>query len=806
MSKAIQNRLYISPHIRLDFLNHSNLKQDIQNRQSDDIEMKFFRALQNIQGDNKETKGENLSEIVKLGMAYFFECIYPKKTPIKDSHYSVNAIKGFFDACNLSPYTAIYEVDTTYYKLRETVLFKACYLIIQCAWFFNSEHFGSHQYLDYTSHYIQTGNKLPIDNYNYDKENILRKYARIDEKRNSKYHPKGEPSFLFVEKWYFYILYMLCRELELPTKHFKIAEKDFREYNPLTKCPKILRAETPFKIIECDIKSAFPSFLDLQTGSNIKNEIYNNLMQRKNITRSQAKVLFNSVLNSGKYKTKEQIKIFLIECGYSISQAEEITFYTNGRTKFITHMCDLEKDAIEGFKKINNLKTSTRLHDSLLFIDSGIKLFELKAENEIIEFGKKVLKKPVISNTYGFSDKHLPYAYVSSLPSATNDEFKSLIRKQILTTPELLGEDNGFRFFKEKYDYISASFDLNYKYNFEEFMYNCKEMISTLKYLNGKPISNIQLFLILYHIRRNSNIIFNLRFLYKELRKHINSNEDIIFRNRDYIITEKRTFKTKIDFLIALNIARGEVNKKARLQHLYLLMKKRYASDDFSFIDLKMKGKVKSNDLMKFMLLRINELCTGRIRKPKAQSFNSNPLKSINYKEGWSYDFEPNKFSNSTRLIQRKIQKYEKELLRINKIVNNREIAKQYLYILNEILDFESENNNQIVPKRVQAEKTYLMQQITGLKYKTIQEGEAAFNKAYLPKHKKLTENYIPRKNDFNTSLEHSAFNIEIEEANSRGEQFFKEYLQFHKLNEKEKLKIKVKKLQLNFPKLNFDE
>ena len=91
-------------------------------------------------------------------MAYFFERIFPKKTPIKDSYYTINAVKGFFDACNHSPYTAIYELDTTYYKLRETVLFKACYLVIQCAWFFNSEHFGRHQYLEYASHYIKTGN------------------------------------------------------------------------------------------------------------------------------------------------------------------------------------------------------------------------------------------------------------------------------------------------------------------------------------------------------------------------------------------------------------------------------------------------------------------------------------------------------------------------------------------------------------------------------------------------------------------------------------------------------------------------
>jgi len=50
----------------------------------------FHRALQNLQGDNKETMGESLSETVRLAMACFFECIFPKNTPINDAYYIVN--------------------------------------------------------------------------------------------------------------------------------------------------------------------------------------------------------------------------------------------------------------------------------------------------------------------------------------------------------------------------------------------------------------------------------------------------------------------------------------------------------------------------------------------------------------------------------------------------------------------------------------------------------------------------------------------------------------------------------------------
>ncbi|WP_417237213.1 hypothetical protein [Bizionia paragorgiae] len=739
-----------------------------------------------------------------LAMAYFYERIFPQDTLIEDSFYTINSVKGFFDACNHTQYTPIYELDTTYYKLRETALFNACYLIIQCAWFFNSEYFGRHQYLEYASHYIKTGEQLPIEQYRYDTGDLLRKYSKIDENRNTEFHPTGEPAFKFVEQWYFYILYLVCVELEVSTQHFKANTKDFREYNPLTKCPRILRAETPFKVIECDIKSAFPSFLDLQTGSTIKGKVYSNLMERKKITRSQAKILYNSYLNSGKYKSAEEIRNFLVECGYTISQADEITKYTNGKVKFITHMSELEELAIQDFKQNNDLKKAVRLHDSVLFIDTGGRHFDLKAENGIIEFGFSCLKHPVYSNSFGYSNKGLRFAYISSLPTASNENYKDFVKKRDFKKPPIKGRANGFIFYTEKYEYITASFDLNQKYTYEEFLYNCKSMISTLNYLNEKPVTKIQLLLILRHIRENSNIIFNVRYLFKELLKCRNEKTDIIIQQRDFEVFENFTFKRKIDFLNALNTARGEVNKKLRLAKLLQLIEKRFSRNDFTFIQYKMKGKAKTNELIKAILLRINKLCTGNIRKPKAQTVKKNPLYISSYKEGISYPFEPNKFSNTTRIAQRKIQVYEKELLSINRLVNNREIAFQYVHIFAEITGKEIIIPIQREKDIIQKEKAFLIQQITNKQYKTIKQAERVFNKEYLPKHKKEVESQVPKLEDFNTSLIHSAFNIEPQEAYERGDQFFYEYLKFNAKNPKRKDVTKIQKQKFEFPQIDF--
>lgn len=805
MSIKATQKAFISHHIKLDFFNNSNLKTDIQNRISNESEINFQKALENIQGDNKETKGTPLSELTLLAMAYFFERIFPENVPIRTADYSVNSVKGFFDACNYTPYTAIHEIDTTCHRLRDSTLFKACYLIIQSAWFFNSEHFGSHQYLEYASHYIKTGEQLPIDAYKYDKGDLLRKYARIDKNRNTEFHPKGEPAYKFVDQWYYYILYMVCKEIDVPTNHFNATLKDFREYNPLTKCPRILRAETPFKVIECDIKSAFPSFLDILTGARIKDKVYSNLMKAKNITRSQAKILFNSILNSGKYKSKGEIKAFLLECGYTGTQADIITNLTNGKIKFIVKMSEMEQNAITEFKQTNDLKNAVRLHDSVLFIDKGIKHFMLKSDNGIIEFGMTVLKKPVLSNSFSYSAKVLRYAHISSLPQTTDQEHNNFIKKRILTKPQVKGEANGFRFYADKYEYISASFNLNQIYTIDEFTNNCIDMVSTLNYLNEKPISKTQLLLILRHMRANSNTVFNVRYFFVELLKHLNSKDDIVIQQRDFDLTEKLTFRKKIDFLKALNKARGEVNRKLRLKTLFQRLKMRISKSDFSFIDYKMPGRAKRTELSKVIVLRINELTTGRVRNTEAQRFNLQALYSIIYKEPASYLFEPHKFSNTNRLAQRKIQVYEKELLRINRLINNRKIVIQYLFILSELTGLE--NDNTIIPDTatINSEKTFLIQKLTGNEYKTIKQGAKAFDKTYLSKPKTKIKAHVPKLQDFNTSLEHSAFNIEIEEAHFRGDQFFFEYLKFHKLDEKQKevQEIKVKNI-IPLPQFDF--
>jgi len=261
-TKKAVPKTYIAEWIKLDFFNNSNLKADIQNRISVNIEATFLSALNDMRGDNKNGYGISFSEITRLALAYFYSHIFTWE--IKNNYYTLEMVKGFFDADNKTTYTAINEIDVKFYPLNDTPLFKHCWLIIQSAWFFNSNYFGHHQHIDYVNHYINTGQKLPIENYNFDQNYLQKKYADIDSKKTNNIPING---FTLVNQWYYGILFLICKELQLQTGHFNINTIDNREYNPLPKTSRQLRPLAPFKIVEYDIKSAFPTFLDIETGA-----------------------------------------------------------------------------------------------------------------------------------------------------------------------------------------------------------------------------------------------------------------------------------------------------------------------------------------------------------------------------------------------------------------------------------------------------------------------------------------------------------------------------------------------------------
>lgn len=786
---------YIAKWIELDFFNNSNLKTDIQNRISVNIETDFINALNDMRGDNKNGYGISFSEITRLAMAYFYSEIFTDK--IKDTYYSLEMVKGFLDANNLTTYTAIHEIDVTFYKLNDAPLFKHCWLIIQSAWFFNSQYFGQHQHIDYLNHYITTGQKLPIENYNFDRNYLDKKYNDIDTAKTKKIPING---FTLVNQWYYSILFLVCNELKLSTKHFNNSIVDNREYNPLPKTSRQLRPLTPFKIVECDIKSAFPTFLDVETAASLKDNIYNNLMLSKGITRNEAKVLFNTVCNSGAYKTKAETTAFFIECGYTQKQCTHlITLTHDPKRKFISFMTEYERLAIQHFTDMNNLQRGTRLHDAILFIDDKIKPAILTVHPNC-DFGYKELNRPIIKSSFSVGSKRLPYAFINSIPKGLN-----VISKYDSLKPKVKGTANGFKFYNSKYEYISAGFNTNdYQANCDTFNQNCIVMFSTLQYLNKQPTKPLHVYLILQHIREFSNNIFNVRAMFFKVLKYKYDASLITPKERDFDLIENLHFKYKIDFLNALNEARGNMTIKNNYFELYALLQERIINNDYGFLnEAIITGKRKNNILVYSIINKFNLLVTGRVRCErhglKKDPLYSSSIKSVLFK---SLSLKP---QQRNAFIKNGITKYERELKELNTLMNNRPKAQQLFLILCEVagLDNDLQINSEVdIQNQL---KTELMNMINKTNNDDTKAGAKEFDKTYKTH---TTKPITDLSNNFDTDLKKGIFNnISIEDAYYKGEIFFKEFEAFNGIVEVKENPAPTTKTKAvyKFPEIDFN-
>jgi hypothetical protein len=170
-----------------------------------------------------------------------------------------------------------------------------------------------------------------------------------------------------VERHKYYVLSHLSMYCAGHTFGFKTTRIDNRIFNPTTKTTRQLRGYTPYQMIQCDIKSAFATFLDEIIGSNIAKQVYNNIEKKKKVNRSQAKKLYNSMLNDYKRNPIEARNFFRI-CGYTNDQIKEIINLTSKeKGAFYREMTKKEEQAIKNFKDWNDLdETAIRLHDAII--------------------------------------------------------------------------------------------------------------------------------------------------------------------------------------------------------------------------------------------------------------------------------------------------------------------------------------------------------------------------------------------------------------------------------------------------------
>jgi hypothetical protein len=259
--------------------------------------------------------------------------------------------------------------------------------------FLESEPLNNNDYVKYVSCYISTGKKL---NTKYFKNNISKLneyYKKVDEAKS-----KGETFNPFSLKAYKkYVLFMALKFSGEYTSDldpaFGVHTVGYREYNPLTNIPSVLRGELPFKVKEYDIKRAFPTFIDMELVKEYRHTVYD-ILDKKT---------FSYLLNSNIENTGADRKTILKELSRVYGKdANKVCTIERFNTKGGVFMdfTKYEKEYIEKFVFENNLINYVRLHDGVFVLaetDCSITHFEK------IEFSiKECIKPPIENNNVNF--------------------------------------------------------------------------------------------------------------------------------------------------------------------------------------------------------------------------------------------------------------------------------------------------------------------------------------------------------------------------------------------------------------------
>lgn len=149
-------------------------------------------------------------------------------------------------------------------------------------------------------------------------------------------------------------------------KNEVIKEVKSREYHSITQLPSAFRCIIPIKYISIDLTSANPQIVDSILSTGVAMDVYKNLMSKRNITRNEAKVIYNSCLNNHKLTIDKAHKIYL-DCGYRDMKAKELSKLTAQVDKgsFYEIMTLNEKRLMENYTCILPIQ-SYRFHDAII--------------------------------------------------------------------------------------------------------------------------------------------------------------------------------------------------------------------------------------------------------------------------------------------------------------------------------------------------------------------------------------------------------------------------------------------------------
>jgi hypothetical protein len=377
-----------------------------------DTEKALIYGIANLKNFNSKS-GISFETLTYLAVNYFNEhvnvCCEDGK--LKENKLTtIAAIKAVLDACNYTQYTPIETLQNAEYaELCNAKCYTKCYLIIQTAYFFGSNRFGDHPYIESIEHYRETGQVLQN---NIDIELLKGGFDKVDNYKSWQKNPakfKKKPfqfnKDTYLNNWYYGTLDIIANTFG-SCKHYKYefplkndgTISEYRIYNKFIQTSRILREVQPFEMFEFDVKSGHLSYIDLHVGSNVAKTAYENYAKEKGCTRDEAKRKFQTILNlrdrRNSYKSKEEYIKTLCGFGWTIEQAKQILTEVTDSERYLfgRWATKREEKCVSEFAETNNLIGWTRGHDAVYGLrkkDIDYKSFCTSFQNGIIQFELK---------------------------------------------------------------------------------------------------------------------------------------------------------------------------------------------------------------------------------------------------------------------------------------------------------------------------------------------------------------------------------------------------------------------------------
>jgi hypothetical protein len=389
--------------------------------------------------------------------------------------------------------------------------------------------------------------------------------------------------------------------------------------------------------------------------------------------------------------------------------------------------------------------------------------------------------KKTIKVNFRLSSRKLPYSYISSIPKGLNLVSISESRKS-----KIKGFSNGFTFYYNSYNYISAEFNINdfVKIEHGEFLYRIETMFSTLHYLNDRPATSLEVYLILKHIRKQSRYVFSIRDMYCLVRKFKYSKSLVEIKKKDYDQCASKRFKKPIYFTNALTSARKTVEGDNNLKDLFYFFEKCINNNDYECLHDSIFNRYEDNNLIMYACVREFNFLGTSLQRIERELVNGKPLYK---KEVKRFSLKSNMLEPQENIVfmEEAIKKSKRKLKLLERLVENRVMVHQMFLILKELTGSDTDLKFLKNVKLQKQLKSDLMNIINRTENKNILAGAKEFDRNY----RKPVNSSLPLNSNlsgtFDKDLKNSVFNqVDIEIAQSKGDMFFGEFMRFHKKEE----------------------